>query len=261
MVRKGEIHLLAKVLLPVTAFGGVYVVYSGAVVPSPGVPSGDTAVLVLAFVAAGVAYAVAAALATRSWKRAGSEAGLSADGLGLGIIGDPTLSGTRRGRTVRARTTKRTTGASAADRSQEETFTIVEADLDRPAEAGAVVGPRDLDFTDEDRAYRHETDGMAAVSDASAAPEALLSGEAAAALSGIDLDDQVYAGDAAGLVPDSGGGTLATMARGLAKGQIPGDGGTVSHEAKGLERDGESLDRRIEAVVAAAEAFETATER
>lgn len=102
---------------------------------------------------------------------------------------------------------------------------------------------------------------MAAVSDTSRAPEALLTGESGQALAGIDLDDRVYAGDAARLVPDSGGGTLATMARGLAKGQIPGDAGTVSHEAKGLERDGESLDRRVEAVVAAAEAFEEATER
>lgn len=259
MVKKGEIYWLAKILLPLVAFGGVFVVYSGVVVPSPGVPSGDTGVLAVALVAAAVVFAVTAVLATRPWRAAGSEAGLSADG--LGIVGEPTLTGRRRGRDVRVRTTKRKTSASAADRSGEEKFTVVEADLQGPADAGAVVGAGDFDFGDEGRTHQHRENGMKAVSDDSAAPEVLLTGDARTALEGIDLDDKVYAGDAAGLLTDTGGGGLAAMARGLAKGRVPGDAGTVTHETKGVELDGEAMDRRLEAVVAVAEEFETATDR
>jgi hypothetical protein len=261
MVRKGELNLLAKVLLPASAFGAVYVLYSGAVVQRPGVPSGDTGVLAIAVAAAAVGFAVAAVLANRSWRGAGSEAGLSPDGLGLGILGEPTLTGRRRGREVRVRTTKRQTSASAADRSGEETFTVFEADLESPAQAGAVVGEGEFDFGEEGPTHRYREDGLMAVSDDSAAPEALLAGEARDAVEGIDLDYKIYAGDAAGLLDGTGGDGLAAMARGLAKGRVPGDAGTVSHEAKGIELDGEEMDRRIEAVVTVAEEFEAATGR
>lgn len=275
---------IVAITVIVVAIGFAEPYVSHAVIPVP---------LPFAFVGGFVLVIAAALLGSvlnaRAWRQVGQELGVTAEG-GINIFAKRDLTGEVEGWPVRVHTYSRGSGGSGG--SSTRAYTLVEAELDTPVEWSAIVGPSDEDATDLSRAggalpgigpaeesladipamgdTRTVTarDGLAVWGD--------LSAERAAALLTPRIERAVAAiqggvsiGDAAGTLIDAMSymvdGT-AGIGSSLAEGQLEAateSGGdhpemTVTHEAQGLVLDETTLERRIEAVVAVAEAAEQA---
>lgn len=272
MIRRSTRYDLAKLGWGVLSVGGAVFLYSGQAAPTvtpaqlPGEPFHG---LVAGVALAAVGVLLVSVRETGAWKAAGRRAGLSPDGGGL--FGRPDLAGTVDGRTVRVRTVKRRTGSSNEGGSSKTTYTVVEAELDRPAEEGLIVTPASGGQTVSTSAsYRIDADRadvadeeLAAVGGPEDVARAVVSGRAREPL--VAVDDLVYVGDAAGALKDAtgdvSGSRIGSWIQGEAADRVPGDPSVVSVETKGLVLSGDRLREQAEAVVATADAFEDATGR
>lgn len=275
MIGKATGYKLAKFGCMVVSVGAVVVLYSGQAEPflSPSqLPAASPLVVFAGAAAVGLlGVGVVTVQETRSFRAAGRRAGLTQDGRG-GLLGKPAFSGSVGGRTVRARTVKRKSGSSSRGSTNTATFTVVEADLDRPAEAGLLVCPADggrmrgrLASIDIDPAHADVADDrLAAVGGTEAVARAVVSGRARSALLELDGFDIVFVGNASDALeealPDVSDSRLASWFEAAVTDRVPvpGDASTVAIETEGLVLDGDRLRRQVEAVAAVADAFEEA---
>lgn len=267
MVRKDTLYRLAIIAWGVLVAAAVILVYSGNAEPyvaastAPSVPvavgGGIVGWLVGAF--------VLDRLRKRDWKAAGRAHGLRPSGLGL--LGAPEMTGTVDGRSVRVRTRSKTTGGGD-DASNEETFTVVEADLSGPADRGFMAGSSTASAAGELEGFgleAVEVDGVGVVGGDEAFVRKMLDGRTRDAIAALPEDDTLLVGDAGATVQaaleeatGSGiAGAFASMAS-RATDEFAGDASTVSLEMKGLVLDADRMGDQLEAVVATAEAFERA---
>jgi len=206
----------------------------------------------------------------RAWKQLGANVGLT--GGPRFESGPPdksdkgTLRGTVQGRPVRARTYS----TGGGNTSSNKTFTVVEAELQRPVEWHAVFGseaaPEETPDNEMNAAQVQNVDGMrvrGAVPEALAQDvltprvrEAIASVEGPVAVGDMkanvveDMMDQLD--DAEGL-----GGTIAKGMMSVATdGEEAGASHNVQHRARGIVTDEAVLERRIEAVTAVADAVD-----
>lgn len=274
LVSKHGLYQFAMIMYATAVAGAVIVIGSGNAEPyvsASRVPvSGPIEFfgLVVALIIPGAL--VLALLEKRSWKRAGRNADLAPTGMTL--VGKPTLEGTVDGRTVRARTVKRKVGGGGGESggSNKTTFTVVEADLDGPADdglvlAGATDSATPAGITDVDLdANATEVRNVVAIGDDSLA-RAVLTPRVSDALASSAYIDSVYAGDAESVLmdalPDADGGmggfVLEKLKAGFAD-RLPGDASTVSTEGKGVVLKGSELEAQIRAVAAVADSLEHA---
>lgn len=294
---KSKLLAAAKPAWFVVVMGATITVYSGQAEPfvSPSqLPRGPE------FMFGGAAIALVAgwfliwtlerSSESGEWQAAGRRANLTPEGRGLSAR--PDLTDTVDGRTVRARTVtrkRRTSGDQGS--SQMQRFTVVEADLNRPAEEGLLVAPggsgkltagsASIEIDPEHAADADnqvavvEDDQLTAVGDSEAAGQAVVSGRSGDSLRAMDGVNLLYVGDASGVVSDympdtdslgSGLGSMvqrkmAEKAEGAFAERVPGDPSTVSAESVGLVLDGDDLRQQAEAVAAVADAFEEAAVR
>lgn len=285
----GKLLELAKPLWFLVVAGATIAVGSGQAdpyVPSSVLPEGP------AFVFGGAALVLVAGwlllsvlegfLKRRAWMRAGRDAGLAPEGMGL--FGRPDLTGTVEGRPVRARTVARKRKAGREKGARMRTFTIVETELDRATDQGLLVVPADgtsirsgsmrLSLEGAELGSR----GLAVVEDGGytivGAEEPLASevasGRVGSSLHALGDGTSIYAGNASDLLveilPDAdasgvGGwfqGAMVDRAGEALRERVPGDASKVSAETTGLVEDGDALRRQAEAVAAVAEAFDEA---
>ncbi len=274
----GRKHLVYKIVLVVWLFASVGVILAaydssfGPDLPQPPQFAGRGTVFVVIAAAWVGGLVVLKVVRNRDFHSTGRQAGLEPTGSGL--LGLPDMTGTVRGRTVRVRTVKRklsSTGGSQG--SSKEFYTVVEADLDRPAEAGVIVTPASGARTSSTRTTVEVTpeeadvvdQDLAAVGTSEAVTRAVLSGRSREALLALDDLDLVYVGNAAAALGEEPADTSDSMLGSMVgKGnavidRIPGDADRVSVETYGLVLDADRLRRQAEAVAAVAEAFEEAT--
>ena len=265
-------------LVVVVASGSIAAAYSGAAAPLVvpfSLPGGPVYAFpaVAAILVGGLA--ASAYLDRRAWRRMGERAGLSPESAGLfenpsdgtrELLPAPVLSGIVRGRRVRVRTHS-TSSAGSSNR----TTTVVEADLERPVEWTAMLGRESdggvasspdlgpMEVTAVDGEFSVIGDLPPSVA------EELLDQRVRDALSAVE--GGVVVGDVADAAVDAirasleGGDT--SLLGGLADGMLglvdDGDDGPserVVHRSEGLLLDGEKLERRLETVVAVAEAVD-----
>ncbi|MFC7135375.1 MULTISPECIES: hypothetical protein [Salinibaculum] len=218
------------------------------------------------------------------WRRMGQNLGLTPEG-GINVFAKHDLTGEVDGRPVRVHTYEQGGGG---DTDSSRTYTLVEAELDSPVEWSALVGPPDRELSDLGRAggatpdiapdeesladvpefgeTRTVTvqDGVAVWGDLSdERADALLTPRLERAVT--DIEGGVGVGDATGTMIDAmsemlegAEGLGASLAQGMLD-LADGDRGktpeaTVTHEQRGLLLDDSTLERRVEAVVAAADA-------
>lgn len=226
----------------------------------------------------------------RIWRGMGRGLGLTPEG-GINVFAKHDLTGEVEGRPVRVHTYTESTGGGG-DSGSSRTYTLVETELESPVEWSAIVGPPDGELTDLGRSggatpdigpeeeslaavpEMGETqtvtvrDGLAVWGDLSAErAEALLTPRVERAVT--DIEGGVSVGDAAGTMIDAmsemledadglGTGLVQGVLDAAEEGQGDTPEATVTHEQRGLLLDDSTLERRVEAVVAAAEAAEEA---
>lgn len=276
----GSIVLVAVGVAAVTlGLAEPYVAASAVPVQPPVALGGAMAVMF----AAGILNTVVNA---RVWRNVGRDLGLTPEG-GINVFGKHDLTGQVDGRPVRVHTYSQGGGSSSS-----RTYTLVEAELDAPVEWGAIVGPPDGDLTELGRSGGPTPDigpdeeslsdvpemgetrtvavegGLAVWGDLPAeSAEALLTPRVERTVT--DVEGGVCVGDATGKMIDAIAGMLegadgagASLAQGIldaAEGAREGTPeATVTNDQRGLVLDSSTLERRVEAVVAAAEAAERA---
>lgn len=272
VIRKSTLYTAAKFGWALLVAGTVIVLFSGqaeSVVSASQLPQDP---FVMFGVAAGsvlVGWLVIGRHETRSWLAAGRQANLTPEG-GGGLLGKPDLTGTINGRPVRARTVKRKKGQGSRDTSSKQTFTVVEADLDSPAEEGLIVTPASGGRTSATRASIEidperadvKDDRLAVAGGSEAVAQEVISGRSRSALLDMDGFDLVYVGNASEavseMIPDVSDSRLGSWFEGKITDRVPGDPSTVSTETMGMVHDGDRLRRQVEAVAAVADAFERA---
>lgn len=271
--------------LSVLAFGALVAVTGGFTEPYVSSPSSTVTTVGFGLAAAGL---VGGLLALRfveawHWEAVGREVGLTPASTGLprpelardddALIGKALLSGTVRGRAVRARVYTRSQDDGHDQGGRSATFTVVEADLEQRADEGVIVHSADGGLTDiaEGAPDAHD-DWFAAFADDEAHAQALISGDAREALIAMEDFNHLFVGDARAVlhdampdvgdaVPDIGGFSVGSMVQsglesmvgGLA---IDGDAQTVTHRMEDALLDAGEMERQVEAVVTAAETFE-----
>lgn len=281
----------------VLVFGLIFAVYSGHAEPyiSPTtLPVGPDFIFggAIVVVVAGVSVIVVLDRRTqkRRWLQAGGLANLTPGG-DKTQSGKPELTGTVRGRPVRARLVKRKRLPDADRGSYSVTVTVVETDLDRPSRQGLIIGidggviesshgrihiVAEADTIEDAGLAVHQDGDLMVVSNDEAVARAVTSGPSGAALLSLDAD-LVYAGDATGLLntylrnpfPEGSSGwqRLATdmgklmRSPGMFDESIPGDASTVSIEAEEVITDGSRLRDWTETVVKIAGTYEKATNK
>jgi hypothetical protein len=281
MVRTAKV-VVWLVALPVAA--GLVATAAGAaepylypsdlpVAPFQGVIAGF-GVLVVGIVVSGI-------LDRRAWKQMGATVGLSTSGESLdsdpperggGLFGYPHLTGTIRGRQVRARTYQ--TGGGSDDSSR--TYTVIETALQHPVEWTAVIAPASdaemhhLPSVETEAEHWTTIDSEFAIWGDISEEQAreLLTPEIRDSLA--TLDGGVIVGDAkqeilnqfANAIPEDTEGMGATAASGflnmVGAGEETGPSRLVKHQERGLLVDSAALQRRAEAIVAVAGAIERA---
>jgi hypothetical protein len=279
--------LLGGIVLGTFGVAAVAIGFAEPYVPASAVPVRPPFALGGAFVAVFVAAILNTAFNARVWRNTGRELGLTPEG-GINVFAKHDLTGEVDGRPVRVHTYSE--GGGETDSSR--TYTLVEAELDSPLEWSAIVGPADETLTDLGRSggavpdigpegesltdvpemggARTVTtrDGLAVWGDLRAErADGLLTPRVERALT--DIEGGVCVGDATGTMIDAissmldeADGLGASLAEGVLD-AAAGDRGrtpdaTVTNEQRGLVLDGSTLERRVEAVVAAAEAAEQA---
>jgi hypothetical protein len=231
-----------------------------------------------AFVAIAVLLVAAAltsrVLTTRAWTTMGRRANFSPAG-GGSPLGKSDLVANIRGRTVRARTVsrKRSDGDQGSTRV---TFTVVEADLEDPTDAGLLLGRTGDDGTVTGTDVgggtlqtRRVGDDFVVVGESSTAfAEQLLTPRARDALADVDDLGTLTVGDPSGVVADAipeqsdsfVGGVVENKMAELIERAIHGDRNRVANETRGVLLDSHELARQAEAVAALADALEDATD-
>jgi hypothetical protein len=206
-----------------------------------------------------------------SWLRTGRPAGLSSDG---GLFPSPTLSGTVRGRNVRARTIRRRKSSNTARNDTTTTsYTVVEADLDAPVADGFAIERRldDAGMLSGVLGSEGEGDGdgdgdIELVGETETVDPDVLSRQSRDAL----VDPTYFGRFSVGAVPDDRIGAVGTPKRtflgAVGSGTLAstysedthGDAGRITHESTGVILDAAEMERQVEAVVAVAEAVQEA---
>lgn len=254
----------------------VILVYTGnakpVVAPSqiPGDPWYAFVVVAALWLVGGV---VVGHLRRRAWKRMGKETGLTPESGGL--FAAPDLTGTVRGRPVRAHTvTRKRSGGESGSTSV--TFTVVEAELAGPVEDGVLLGRREdggaagtVDLGDTSLAFESLDERFVAIGDGGGLAGAALSTRARNALLDLDEVDHLSVGDPTGAmasaVPDMSGSLVGDAIQSRIESRIAdelvGGASTVTHRTKGTLLDGASLERQVTAVVAVADAVDGNAER
>lgn len=274
MVRKQSLYTIVLFAWALLVFGGTVAVFSGQAAPfvtPETLPLGGPVGL---FVFAGGLLVVGGVgitlLKRRAWRRAGRRANLRPDG--GGVLGTPALVGTANGRPVRVRTIKRETSSGGESGSSKTTFTVVEADFEKPATEGLVISNEggDIDGMGEmSVSFETETVGeFAVVGTSEELARETLTTRARNALREPAFLDSVLVGNASDVlleaVPDSDGLLVGPLTDGIERklrDSMAGDAGTVRVETKGLILDHEELDRQITAMTAVADGFEWATDQ
>lgn len=265
MVRKNQIYGISTVLWAVASFGTAIVLYSGNAEPyvSPSqLPGGATPVGLFGsgLAAAFLGWLVIGFLRSRSWRKMARRAGFDADGRLL-PVGQPGLSKTVRGRPVRVGTVSRGGTGGGESGSGKTTYTRVEAELAGPAEEGLVVN-RDGVRTDLGNLESVTVAGHEVVGPENLARD-VLSSRVQGVLDEASGVDSVTVGDAAGALsdaaPDVSDSLLGRLAKSTSEAAVAGDESTATVETEGLLLDADELEGRVDAVVAVADAFETAT--
>lgn len=285
-LKRGLVSVLALVWTAL-AFGAWIYVDHGYAEPSVSVadvPGGSTGAFVGAMVATVAGWVVFGSVYTRleraEWTQTGREAGLRPAGSGS----PPELTGTVDGRTVRARLEKRTvSGAEGA--SKTVPYTVVEAELDGPADHGLVGGPADasidahigtlefeavvenVDIADDLVAV--EEDGLVVAGTSETAVRALATGTMGDALRSDDQLNLLSVGNGTLVVTSFAQAHNAEMegvGRSLAEYPVdnlvealPGDASTATVETYAHIQDGDALRGQAAAVVAIADVFDEAT--
>lgn len=235
-------------------------------------------------VLAGFAVVIGAVVLTSAidvvvWRRMGATAGLPAQGLvtphrnppaaNRQFFASPPLAGTVRGREVRARTFSRGGGQHGSP----TTHTVVQTDVDGPAELRGMIAPVDnqaihhLPDVRTEAEHWRTIDGDVAVWGSITADQAraILSPRVRDSISalgtGITIGDvgQEIVDQFAEAIPDEEDTASATAARGfLSMGGSTDDGAAqqVSHPERRLERSAERLELRARTVAEIAEAVE-----
>lgn len=280
MVRVSKV-VLWLVVLPLGA--GLFVTSIGIAEPyaSPSdLPGTEFQGVIAGFGVVVVGLILSGLLDVLAWRRVGARAGLSPEGFvqlysnppggNWTFFAKPDLTGTVRGRRVRARTY--TTGGGR--HSSSTTYTVVETDLETPVEWTAMIAPAGA--TEMDQMAGMETGGedwttidgefgvWGTLSDAEA--QDVLTGNVRTALT--TLDDGVVVGDVgrtvlnqmAAAVPEGSDSTSATIVSG-ALNAVGADGEAepsrqVNHRERSLLLDPDELQRRARAVAAVADAVE-----
>lgn len=263
-------------------FAEPYVAASAVPVRPPVALGGSIALL---FVAALLNTVINA----RVWRNLGRDLGLTPDG-GINIFAKHDLTGEVDGRPVRVHTYSVSSGGGETGSSR--TYTLVEAKLDAPLSWSALVGPPDEGLTDLGRSGGTTPDIAPEKESLADAPElgeartvidrdrlavwgdlseqraeALLTPRVERAVTAVD--GGVGVGDATGTIIDAMSEMLDGadgLGASLAQGMLDAADGsrsehpeaTVTHDQRGLVLDSSTLQRRVEAVVAAAEAAERA---
>lgn len=274
-------YVVAQAVWFVAVAVTVVAVYTGNAEPlvSPGqLPGGGSSAGGLFIVGAAAVLIVAGVLVigrfeSSAWTEAGQEAGLTPEG--GGVLGSADLTGTVRGRPVCARTVSRKAGGDSRSGSN-VTYTVVETDLTEPAEDGIMIS----------RTAEGESAGRAAFGDVSVDSTAvddrfavvggegedlarqLLSGRTRNLLLDVEDLETLTIGDTTGVLlagmPDMSGslvgGVVEDKLEGKLASQTSATPSTVAIESEGVLLDAEELQRRIDAVVTTAEAYEDATE-
>lgn len=269
MVRRNSLYKLAGLGWAFLVFGAMAVAVipdvdptlAPSTVPGPG-PVG---VFVAALVLILFGTTVVGRLRVREWRSAGRRVGLEpTDG---GLLGTPDLAGTVDGRRVRARTIERRTSSSGSE-SGTTTYTVVETDLQAPADQGLVVATPDAgaDVVIGERPDPETVDDHEVVAGSPELARAVLTDRVQSALAAPALLESVWAGDATGAllaaIPEGDGlaGMLTNAMQEQVESKFPDAPDTVGTQTKDLILDPGELEAQVEAVLAVADAFERATE-
>jgi len=261
-------YTLAQFAWGALTIGGAMAVVSGRTEPFLSVsqlPAGDFGTALAGFGAAIAGWVAIGQFRRREWRDAGRQVGLSPESGGLdGLTSYADMSGTIRGRSVRVRT------VSEGSRNRNVLRTLIEAQLGDLPETGIVVGrtgsgtpeksaPNFGDFSAETHTVAGE---FWAVGDEVLARD-VLTREVRDALRAAGEVDGVYAGDVTGILEEAApdvGGAIGDKLMSVTTGSLtPGDGTTVRWKRKGAIIEPETIEESVDAVVAVADAFETAT--
>jgi len=257
------------------------------VVLGPGSPLQAVGIGLLAGAAgAFLGFGYGVRMESRAWLSAGRRLNLTPEGDAERLLDRPDLTGTVRGRRVRVG--ERTTQVG----DDRVPYTHIETPLDPPAERGVVVyrnddggwGGEGAAFGAEPGARepgemsemtsRLKASGAAVVRDeefvvvgvSEELARAVVSGRSRRALLAADGLDQVWIGDPSGAfegitsdLSDLSDGLMGKVVAEMFEGFMSGDPSTASNEgSRRLLYDGDALERHVEAVVAAVDAFEAA---
>jgi hypothetical protein len=257
--------------------GGVILAYTGNAEPylsASQLPGGESANPAPYMAGLGVGLGVGGLLVSAllkgdQWGAMTEETGLAADGGGL--LGTPDLTGTVGGRPVRARRVSHKTNRGT-EGSNRKRFTIVETQLANPARESVMITRfpegSEPSKTDLGGAAVGNTaiDGRFAVTGGAGEglAEELLTGRVRNLL--VDLDDvgSLTVGDPTEQImeqiPDVSDSMVGRFFEGQLEGSLaersPGEANTVAIQTAGTLRDGAELQRRLDAVVAVADAYE-----
>lgn len=279
--RRRRLRLLrfTELLAAVVLILGPGLVYAGVTEPyiSPPTPVfGDVDVLVLMIGGAGLIWLRPSKfLRRRYWQATAAEAGLTT---GHGdTAGSRECTGTIRGRLVRVKTGT-TTAFRSSTKQTRESYTLVEAELDRAASAGVVIGPsaQDTFVTPYDVASHAdcERNGLVAVGSSDGLAEAVLTTRVQEALLPVEPLNQVYVGNAraagdrlpegdrmvVGTPPSVTRAVDAAHSADMEGGDWLGGNRWVTHLSRDVTLDAEKLRRQVEAIAIVADVFEE-TER
>lgn len=290
MKLKQTILGVAALAWAVVVFGAWIYVDQGLAEPTlsfADVPGGSTGGMAGAMVAAVAGWMLIGYVRQRvqrgEWKQTGREAGLRPTGEGS----PPELTGTVDGRTVRARLEHRTVNSGGEGTSRRVPYTVVEAELDGPADHGLVGGPADGEIDADVGTLRFEAvvenadvaddlvaveeQGLVVAGTSETAVETLGTGTMGDALRSDDQLNLLSVGDGASVVTsfaeahnaemEGVGSSLAEYPVDNLVEEVPGNAGTATVETHAHIQDGDALRGQAAAVVAIADVFEEATDR
>lgn len=268
-MRKSTVYTLLQVGWGVLVLGTFVALYSGnaefiasqSELPRPLWKAGAAAVGIAA-----AGWAVVAHRKSSAWRAMGRRLDLSVDSGGLGLFGTPDLRGTVQGRPVRVSTYTKTSGSGESRSST--TYTLVEANLDEHVENGVIVGRDDSGGTTTDDFEGMPVEkvsldgGFVAIGATEGIADEILTTRVRNALSGPRELGMVSVGNAVDTMMDAipnTGGVFGWIAERASAANPAGDSSTVSNKTRGVLLDPDEVQRRLDAVVAVADAYEDAT--
>lgn len=276
MVRASKLLIGASVVGASAVVGLAYTGNAAPVLTQSDLPGGPPVGFGAIFVLVFAGLLLSSYLDSRAWKRTGREVGLTPAG-GVTLLSQPELTGTIRGRPVRAHTDTVNTGGGDGGGSS-QTYTVIETDLQTPVEWSATFHPESGGELPEELAdigsHQWTTVGDIAVFGdvAEDHARAVLDGAVQRALTAQEGD--VSVGDREQnlrqamletLDDGSGGGMAQSLAKGMLSIGLDEEAATgpsrkIEQRKRGLLVDSAKLERRIEAVAAVADAVERTTE-